>query len=514
MFVDGDVVIYTRVKVRATGNPKSGVWEVPEPDLRMVFFRHVRDDKLHKAEFTYENHDSRLRIPRLGRYVRDGNLIEFTYGYVNDLSRKYTYIMKGFEGFRQVKVTCYPWIETIDTPCSRTWPKMTYSQIAHKIAQEMGLKPDIQETTCVQKSVKQNNESNAKLLERIAKELNFELGFNNGILRFGPRRYTQKAKFWFIHAGGSLTGDIYDFDPKQNTFGVPSNLERVVVDPKTGKVTYEQASNAQTKRDLLGSKWTPITSGFNGDVPQADGARGNGGISDVQDERLSDISHLMQRRSMRNLTGSVQDVLPPVAKAKATRGPTGQKIVKSAQTPANGASPARPNDKCPQYYREPPKKRGKEDCTTDDRFKTFEDNVIEAHMQLQGQPLLDDKIVIAVAQVDPKWDGAWYVQSVVDEIGIDIGFTTQCDLMRNSIGDPSPLHAKQGAGKAYGSGAGTQLGVTAGLPASQSVLTQPPGANASALKHQALPLDKETDPNIELTALIKRRELLTQLRNR
>lgn len=298
MYIDGDIVMYTRIMV-APGK----VWEIPEPDLRMVFFSHTMDDKLHKAEFTYENHDSRLRIPRLGRYIRDGNLIEFTYGYVNDLSKKYLYIMKGFEGFRQVKVVCYPYVKMISKPCSRVWNDITYSDIAKKIAAEMGLKADIQPTKCKQKSVKQENESNPKFLEKIARELNFELGFNNGILRFGPKRYDSEPKFWFVWSAGSMTGDIYDFNPEANTFGVKENNEQVLIDPDTGRATFVSSDSSKTKRPMLGSNWSALTSAIKGDVPQADAGRGNGGISDVQNERLSDIAHLRNRRSVRNLAG-------------------------------------------------------------------------------------------------------------------------------------------------------------------------------------------------------------------
>lgn len=155
------------------------------------------------------------------------------------------------------------------------------------------------------------------------------------------------------------------------------------------------------------------------------------------------------------------------------------------------------NSACPQYFREPAKKRtsGQAECNADDAFKKSEDNVLEAKMYLPGQPLLEDKIVIRVAQIDNRWDGNWYITELQNDIGVDVGFTSKVSLVRNSAGSSPSSSNLKGNGTAY-----------------NQKLTQPPGANRSAIRLQQIQSSKGTLVSSDVAALIKRKQQLLQLR--
>lgn len=259
-YIDGNVVVYYKI------NGKE-----PPSNLLLLEMDHLlEDDKLHKLTLKFYNHDRRMADVKLQQFLRDGNEIEFSYGYVNDLSPKRLYEIKGHEGWKEIKVFAYPKVQNRDQSYNRTFGEksskqsLTYSQIAEGMAEEMGLDADIHPTSCPVKNAKQKG-SNPKFLQQAAKKLNFSFGIEDGILTFKPRPFGDPADFAFVYKQGSGVGDILDFNPSQNSFQMPSSYDSVILDLVKGTPVTLGATNDTVERTLLGTGFSLVTSGAEGE---------------------------------------------------------------------------------------------------------------------------------------------------------------------------------------------------------------------------------------------------------
>lgn len=261
MLIDGDYIVVLKIRLKT-----------PPESIRLLKMTHeIEDNMLGKAEFIFENHDNRLESRDLREFMSEGNVIEFRYGYINDLSRKYTYLMQGFEGYKELKVTCYPYVHKGDETITRTFDNKTYSEVAEILIKEMKLKPVITKTKEKVKSIKLNNESRLKWLSKIAKKLHFEFGLTGSNIVWRERNYKAKPRFGFIYEDTRIIGNILDFNPNKNLFQIPDGYVFVDTDVKTGKTLQIGASNDTTKRAVLGGSKSAISAGASSGVSNPSG---------------------------------------------------------------------------------------------------------------------------------------------------------------------------------------------------------------------------------------------------
>lgn len=252
-----DILVYFKINGKEPPN---------ELDLRLTSFKFVAEDgMLRKAVFTFDNSDSILEEKEYQALLSDGNLIQFQHGYIDNLSRKYKYVMKGFKGFKQKEVTCYPNIKNIDTDYDRTFPQNKVTDVAKKMAGEMGLKTDkISTLDFATPNLKQNNESNAKFLKKWADKLGWEFGIDDQFLIFRPKNFDASPIFEFEYRSDKYESGIIDFTCDQNTKGLSSQVKLNTINMVTGKPIKINENNDTVKRVLLGSNKTFITAGNNG----------------------------------------------------------------------------------------------------------------------------------------------------------------------------------------------------------------------------------------------------------
>lgn len=256
-FINGDVVVYYTITFG--GKDRS-----PPNALRLLELDHDFDDtKIPTCSFTFYNRDQRLEDPGLKAFLKDGNLIKFTYGYIDDLSELYTYEMKAFEGFDEVRVICYPYIKNLNTTQSRTWKDKTISDVATLMAGEMGMTPDVQKTTEKYKSLKQENETNPKWLAREADKFHFVFGFDGKTMFWKARNYNVKPTRSFGYRTGNPR-DFITFKPKQNTFQIPAGYELSGRNKATGQIETAKGNGDETTRWLLGGSESIMNMGVDG----------------------------------------------------------------------------------------------------------------------------------------------------------------------------------------------------------------------------------------------------------
>jgi hypothetical protein len=256
-YIDGNVCVFYSIQV-------NGKERTPPPSLQLIEFEHDFDDeKLPEATFKFYNHDQRLELAQFKPFLRDGNIIKFTYGYLGQLSPLYEYEMKLFEGFEEIKVVCYPHLPDLQKTQQRTFKDQTYSQVATKFAQELHLEPDVETTKEKYKTIQQENESRAKFLIRKAREFHFIFAIDGKRLVWRPRRYDLAPDLSFAYKTGSPEG-LVSFKPKQNTFQIPAGYELSGRDKKTGKIETTNSGVNDTKRTLLGGSDSIMEMGADG----------------------------------------------------------------------------------------------------------------------------------------------------------------------------------------------------------------------------------------------------------
>lgn len=374
----------------------------PPASLRLLQIQHfMPSDMMHKAEFDFENHDRRLELSNLRSWLASGNMIEFAYGYIGELSETFKYQIRAYKGDEILTVTAYPYVKGGEQPRDRTFKDSKYSDVAKLMAQEMGLRTEkIQDTLCKESQLRQK-ESNLKFLNEAAKKLHFEFGIDGQFLIFRERTYKAKPEYVFTYRGRTITSDILEFKPKLNTFAVPAAYQAVYIDPATGRQRPVDGSAEKTNRVLLG--------GDGGVSGLATGGSGAAVGSDVRKE----------------VSLTKQKVNPVTVQAKPNGG------VQVKEVPKKKPSRTR--------------KQQAQKCQTEALFKSHEDALLDADLGLIGQPKLKDKQIIQLNELGPAFSGLWYTYDVTNKIGN--GFFSKVKLERNTLGFSKISGVVKGAGK-------------------------------------------------------------------
>jgi len=375
--------------------------KAPPSGLHLLKIDHfLPSDMMHKAEFHFENRDKRLNLTSLSTWLTSGNIINFSYGYIDELSDSFQFQIRGYKGNDVLVVVAYPYVKNGENHKERTFKQSKYSDVAKLMAQEMGLKTDkIQDTLCKESQISQK-ESNLKFLANSAEKLHFEFGIDGQYLIFRERNYKGSPSYIFTDRGNTIGQDIINFDPKLNTFQIPAGYKAVYIDPKTGKSEEIDATGDEVKRPLLGGQGglSGLTSGSSGSGAGAD-------VSKAVPLRAQKVN---------------------VVTLESSKVGEKNKIVSKTV---------------------PQKRRKKQElkCQTEALFQASEDAVLEASLTVIGAPKAKDKTLIQLNGVGKAYSGLWYVYDLRNTI--DGSFISSFKLERNTTGYAKLSAANKGAGK-------------------------------------------------------------------
>ncbi len=364
--------------------------QVAPVEIRLLEARHsMASNKMHRLTLKFENHDNRLSRPDLAKFLFIGAEVTFTYGYLDDMGRTYTYVIMDHKDFDVLTVEAYPYLPKLLTPQRRRFKKSKRSDVAKLMAQESGLGTRfIEDTSCQEKSFSQTNKSNWKWLEDNARELNLEFGVDDAKkeLIWRKRPYNQKPEFKFVWRLASIIGDIKKFRPKKNTFQIPGAFKSVWVDPASGAAkTHDVDGSTVSGRDMAGA-----------------------------DKSLAGSSFLPPLKKVTTKSATIVNLKDLQVK------PTG----KSGEVAAIIVPQKKSNRK----------KKETIECKTEDLYRRAEDQYVEAKMTLVGQPKLRDKKMIELVGLGGFYDGPWYTLEVEHILGVSSGYETECVIETNSAG--------------------------------------------------------------------------------
>jgi phage protein D len=134
------------------------------------------------------------------------------------------------------------------TKHSRSFLKMKDSDIAQKIASEMGLKPDIKATSQKHEYIFQNNQSNLKFLKERAKRIDYEVEVEEGNLVFKPARHEKRENTVKLMWDRTLM----EFHTKIDATKVVDEVEVTGWDPKTKKMIKGTSKAGGEKKSISG----------------------------------------------------------------------------------------------------------------------------------------------------------------------------------------------------------------------------------------------------------------------
>jgi len=134
------------------------------------------------------------------------------------------------------------------TKQTRSFLKKTDSQIAKQIANEMGLKADIDNTTQKFDYVFQNNQSNLNFLKQRAKRIDYEVEVEDNTLIFKKNRVNKRKK------SVRLVWDrnLISFHPKIDATKIVEEIEVKGWDAKTKKVIKVKVKAGEEDRAIDG----------------------------------------------------------------------------------------------------------------------------------------------------------------------------------------------------------------------------------------------------------------------
>lgn len=144
---------------------------------------------------------------------------------------------------------------------SRVWEKMSYSDVATSIAEEMGLEADVQKTKTKYDHIPQTNEDNIEFLRRIGNKIGFTTNIYGSKLFFRHQDFgskPQRTLYWFIDGAG----EVEKFNPKIKTNGSQSAASTNGVDPTSKESTNKKSSG--TNNTHLG-KYSYVVDGITGE---------------------------------------------------------------------------------------------------------------------------------------------------------------------------------------------------------------------------------------------------------
>ena len=401
----------------------------PPPSLRILGLKHyMQSDMIRKVEFHFENHDQRLQRTELKNLIASGNKIQFSYGYINDVSQIYEYEIRGYKGNEVMKVIAYQKID--ETTRSINFKKTKYSDVAKIIAQKQGLKTDgIQDTKCAESQFRQNKESDIKFLSKLAKKIHFEFGIDEDNLIFRERQYNGKASHVFVDRGKTITSDVIKFTPALNTFQIPAGYEAVYINNKNANREKTEANTSNVKRNLLG-----------GNAGVAGLASGSDGSQVGTKFKLG-----KPRKVIKQNKANLQIVS---VKGKGLKVQTVKRKQRS-------------------------RKKKHQKCTTEGLFKAAEDTIFKAKLEVVGQPRLKDKELIEMQRVGVDNEGLWYVYDIINEVFISSAFISKINLERNTVGFAKYTGVGKGSGRVQNNISGsTKKPVSSRVPQKKTLKTK------------------------------------------
>jgi len=166
-----------------------------------------------------------------------GEIVKIDYSF--DTGSQTTVSLIGFDKSFRLSRTKY----------SRSFLKMKDSDIARKIAGEMGLKADITSTSQTHEYVFQNNQSNLSFLKLRAKRLDFEVEVEENTLIFKETRHTKKKHTVVL----KWDKNLMEFHPKIDITKVVDEVVITGWDPKTKKLVKGKAK-AGDEKNTFGTK--------------------------------------------------------------------------------------------------------------------------------------------------------------------------------------------------------------------------------------------------------------------
>jgi len=143
------------------------------------------------------------------------------------------------------------------TKHSRSFIKMTDSQIAQKIASEMGLQADVESTSEKFDYLFQNNQSNLNFLKQRAKRLDYEVEVEGKKLIFKKARHERRKK------SVDLVWDrtLIEFHPKIDATKIVDEIEVTGWSPKTKKLIKGVAKAGDEKKPIGGDSGSSALKG-------------------------------------------------------------------------------------------------------------------------------------------------------------------------------------------------------------------------------------------------------------
>ncbi len=143
---------------------------------------------------------------------------------------------------------------------TRVWAKMTYSQIATSIAEEMGLDADVETTKTKYDHIPQTNEDNINFLRRLGKYIGFKINIYGSKLVFRHADFASRSQRTLVYYVDGA-GEVEKFSPKIKTKDKSSSSSTDTTDP-TNKGT-ESKSSSKTDTTKLG-KYSYAVDGITG----------------------------------------------------------------------------------------------------------------------------------------------------------------------------------------------------------------------------------------------------------
>lgn len=143
------------------------------------------------------------------------------------------------------------------TKNSRSFIKMTDSQIAKQIASEMGLQSDVESTSQKFDYVFQNNQSNLNFLKQRAKRIDYEVEVEESKLVFKKARHEGRDK------SVDLVWDrtLIEFHPKIDATKIVDEIVVTGWNPKTKKLIKGKASAGDEKKSIKGDSGSSALKG-------------------------------------------------------------------------------------------------------------------------------------------------------------------------------------------------------------------------------------------------------------
>lgn len=141
---------------------------------------------------------------------------------------------------------------------SRTFDKMTRSEVIRKLAKEQGYgesEMHVQDTTQKFDHILQANETDAQFIKRLATAEHYEFYVDFDGFHWHERKLGQKPVRLLMYFLAPQVGDILSFSVENSVFGKKGKVKTEGRDPLTKKDVKGEGSNSKTERDSL----NPVT---------------------------------------------------------------------------------------------------------------------------------------------------------------------------------------------------------------------------------------------------------------